>query len=62
MKTIEQQLDDMLPDDVKRNRELATRRAEYFDRLGKDLRSIGRVGVTAEQANRNLRRAMQHNR
>jgi hypothetical protein len=57
MKTIEQQLDALLPPNVRTQKRNAAQRAEYFDRLARDLRAIGRAGVTAEQAARNMRRA-----
>lgn len=57
MKTIEQQLDDMMPPGVRTQKRNAQQRADYFDRLARDLRAIGRCGVTVEQAARNLRQA-----
>lgn len=55
MKTIEQQLDDMLPEDVTRRRRLAIQRIEYFENVAKNLRELGRFGLTAAQAAKNLK-------
>lgn len=62
MKTIEQQLDEQLPPGVRTQKRNAQQRAEYFDRLARDLRAIGRVGLTAAQAARNLKANMQAGR
>ncbi len=55
MKTVEQQLDDMLPEDVQRRRRLAAARTKYFANVAANLRAIGRAGLTAEQATKNLK-------
>lgn len=54
MKTIEQQLDEMLPEDFKRRRRLAAARIKYFESMTAGLWKIARAGLTAEQAARNL--------
>ncbi len=54
MKTIEQQLDDMLPPDILRKREIYRARIEYFESVTAGLWKIARAGLTAEQATRNL--------
>ncbi len=55
MKTVEQQLDDMLPRAFKSKRRLALVRAKYFETVAANLRAIGRAGLTAEQAVKNLK-------
>ena len=55
MKTIEQQLDDMLPSDVLRKRKAYRARIEYFESVTAGLWKIARAGLTAEQAARNLK-------
>lgn len=58
MKTIEQQLDDMLPDHVKRKKRRAKARAEYFNGVATDLRRLGRMGPTLAEATANLKAAV----
>lgn len=58
MKTIEQQLDDMLPEDIKRQRPLAAARTEYFENVAFGLREIGRAGLTVAQATKNMNAAL----
>ncbi len=58
MKTIEQQLDDMLPPVVQLKRRRAAARYEYFNTLRTDLRRIGRMGPTVAEATANLKAAV----
>ncbi len=58
IKPIEQQLDDLLPDDVKHKRRRAAARIEYFDGVAADLRRIGRMGPTVAEATANLKAAL----
>ncbi len=58
MKTIEDQLDDMLPEDFKRRRRLAASRTAHIESIAACLRKLGRAGVTVEQAARNINAAV----
>lgn len=58
MKTIEAQLDDMLPESFKRQRRLAAERLEYLDNVAIGMRQIGRTGLTSEQIAKNLQTNM----
>ncbi len=58
MKTIEQQLDDMLPPDVKRRRQLAASRLNHWRNVSANLRRIGRMGPTVAEATANLKAAV----
>lgn len=58
MKIVEEQLDDMLPEDVRRQRRRAAARAEHFKSVAAGLRELGRAGVTVEQAAKNLNAAV----
>ncbi len=58
MKTIEQQLDDMLPESILQRRRLSAQRIEYFKNVALGLREIGRAGLTCEQATKNLKAAV----
>lgn len=58
MKTVEQQLDDMLPPDVQLKKRRAVARAKYFDGVAADLRRIGRMGPTVAEATANLKAAL----
>jgi len=58
MKTIEQQLDDMLPEHVKRKKRLDRKRAEYFDGVASGFRRIARAGPTVAEATANLKAAV----
>lgn len=55
MKTIEQQLDDMLPKDFRRQRRLAAARIEYYKNIGTALRKIHDAHPTALELAENIK-------
>lgn len=60
MKTIEQQLDDMLPEDFKRQRALAAARIKYYKRIGTALRQINDAYPTAFELSENIKANFSH--
>ena len=58
MKTIEEQLDDMLPEDVRRRRRLKRSHTVWVESIAADLRVLERTGMTVEQFARNLNSAV----
>lgn len=58
MKTIEEQLDDMLPPDVQRRLRRKRASTEHYRKVSASLRRLGRIGPTVAEATATLKAAV----